>query len=142
LAFRFKCIFLHPPNAYHNFLCFAMMSVHDEIVETASLFCENGWCGSFGVRHPQSARCHARGERTEIAPHAVRWFLCSRRRFHFTSNFQTVQVRRQWGGQWCPALPFEIGAPPFYIWARGSRILSILYFKNVPPLLLFGPPCC
>jgi len=37
------------------------------------------------------------------------------------------------GGQWCPAPPFEIGAPPFHVWPTGCCIHPILYFKNVSP---------
>jgi len=43
------------------------------------------------------------------------------------------------GGQWCPASPFEIGAPLFHIWPSGCCIHPILYFKNVVPLLFFLP---
>jgi len=35
--------------------------------------------------------------------------------------------------------PFEIGAPPFHVWPPSCCIHPILYFKNVPPLLVFGP---
>jgi len=49
------------------------------------------------------------------------------------------QGRRQRGGQWCPAPAFEIGAPLFHVWLPGCCIHPILYFKNVPPLLVFGP---
>ena len=49
------------------------------------------------------------------------------------------QGRRQRVGQWCPAPPFEIGAPHFTF---GPRLLHSLhpiqYFKNVAPLLVFG----
>jgi len=38
-----------------------------------------------------------------------------------------------------PGPPFEIGAPPFYVWLPGCYIHPILYFKNVDPLLVFGP---
>jgi len=48
------------------------------------------------------------------------------------------QVRRQRGGQWCPAPPFEIGAPPFHVWPTGCCIHPILYIKNVAPLLVYG----
>jgi len=43
------------------------------------------------------------------------------------------------GGQWCPAPPFVIGAPPFHVWPPGCCIHPILYFKNVPPFLFFCP---
>ena len=43
------------------------------------------------------------------------------------------------GGQWRPAPPFEIGAPPFHVWLPGCCIHPILYFKIVAPLLVFGP---
>ena len=33
--------------------------------------------------------------------------------------------------QWCPAPPFEIGAPPFHVWPTGCFIHPILYLKNV-----------
>jgi len=46
----------------------------------------------------------------------------------------SCQGRRQRGvGGWCPA-------PPFHVWPIGCCIHPILYFKNVPPLLVFGPP--
>ena len=48
-----------------------------------------------------------------------------------------LQGRRQRG----PGPPFGIGAPPFYVWPTGCCIHPILYFKNVPPLLFFGPSC-
>jgi len=38
-----------------------------------------------------------------------------------------------------PGPPFEIVAPPFHVWLPGCCIHPILYFKNVPPLLVFGP---
>jgi len=43
------------------------------------------------------------------------------------------------GGTWCPALPFEIGAHPFCVWPASCYIHPIVYFKNVAPLLGFGP---
>ena len=46
------------------------------------------------------------------------------------------------GSQWCPAPPFQIGTPSFHVWPTGCCIRLILYFKNVAPLLVFGPPCC
>jgi len=49
------------------------------------------------------------------------------------------QGRRQRGGQWCPPPLFEIGAPSFHVWPPSCYIHPILYFKNVPPLLVFGP---
>ena len=49
------------------------------------------------------------------------------------------QGRRQRGGQWCPALPFEIGAPSFRVWPPDCCIHPILYLKNLAPLLVFGP---
>jgi len=48
------------------------------------------------------------------------------------------QGRRQRGGQWCPAPPFEIGSPPFHVWPTGCCIRPILYFKNLSPLLALG----
>jgi len=42
-------------------------------------------------------------------------------------------------GQWCPPPPFEIGSPQFHVWPPGCYIHPILYFKNVAPLLVFGP---
>ena len=35
--------------------------------------------------------------------------------------------------------PFEICAPSFHVWPPGCCIHPIQYFKNVPPLLVFGP---
>jgi len=43
-------------------------------------------------------------------------------------------------GQWCPAPPFEIGAPPCHVWPTGSCIHPTLYLKNVAPLSGFWPP--
>ena len=40
-----------------------------------------------------------------------------------------------------PAPPFEIGASSFHVWPPGCYIQPILYFKNVAPLLDFGPSC-
>ena len=38
-----------------------------------------------------------------------------------------------------PGPPFEIGAPPLHVWPTGCCIHPILHFKNVAPLLVFGP---
>jgi len=38
-----------------------------------------------------------------------------------------------------PGPPFGIDAPPFHVWPTGRCIHPILYFKNVAPLLVFGP---
>ena len=43
------------------------------------------------------------------------------------------------GGQWCLVPPFEIDDPPFHVWPTGCCIHPTLYFKNVAPLLVFGP---
>jgi len=43
------------------------------------------------------------------------------------------------GGQWCPAPPYKIGAPPFHVWLLGCCIHLIPYFKNVAPLSGFWP---
>jgi len=38
------------------------------------------------------------------------------------------QGRRQRGGKWCPALSFEICAPPFHVWPPGCCLHPIQYF--------------
>jgi len=43
------------------------------------------------------------------------------------------------GGQWCPAPPFQICAPPFHVWPPGCCIHPIQYFKNVPPFWFLAP---
>ena len=43
------------------------------------------------------------------------------------------------GGQWCPTPQCEICAPHFTFGPSGCCIHPIQYFKNVPPLLVFGP---
>ena len=43
------------------------------------------------------------------------------------------------GGAEVPGPLFEIGAPLFHVWLPGCYIHSIMYFKNVAPLLVFGP---
>jgi len=44
------------------------------------------------------------------------------------------------GGQSPLAPPFEIGAPPFYVWPLGCCIHPIMYLKNVPPFWFLAPP--
>ena len=50
------------------------------------------------------------------------------------------------GGQWCLALPFEIGAPHFTFGPRLLHTSNTVFLKCAPPfwtlLLVFGPPCC
>ena len=46
-----------------------------------------------------------------------------------------IPGRRQRGGQWCPAPPFEIGATPFHIWPTGCCIHPMW-----PPFLVLAPP--
>jgi len=38
--------------------------------------------------------------------------------------------------------PHLKSVPPFHVWPPGCYIHPILYFKNVAPLLVFGPLCC
>jgi len=56
------------------------------------------------------------------------------------SGERCKQGRRQRGGQWWPASPFKIGAPPFHVWPTGCCIHPVLYFKNVPPPFWFSAP--
>jgi len=46
------------------------------------------------------------------------------------------------GGPVMPGPPFKFCAPPFHVWFTGCCIHPIWRFKNVVPLLVFGPPCC
>jgi len=46
------------------------------------------------------------------------------------------------GGQWCPGPPFETCVSPFRVWPPGCCLQPIQYFRNVAPLLGFGPHCC
>jgi len=46
-------------------------------------------------------------------------------------NLSWNHGRRQRGGQWCLASPFEIGAPPFHFWPPGCYIHPTLHFKNM-----------
>jgi len=50
-----------------------------------------------------------------------------------------TQGRRQRGGQWFPAPPFETCVPLFHAWPTGCCIHPILHFKNMVLLLAFGP---
>jgi len=50
-----------------------------------------------------------------------------------------IQGRRQREGQWCPAPPFEIGAPHFTFGPLVATCIQYCIFKMWPPLLVFGP---
>ena len=43
------------------------------------------------------------------------------------------------GGPVVPGLPIWNRCPPFQVWPTGFCIHPILYIKNVPPLLVYGP---
>ena len=47
--------------------------------------------------------------------------------------------RRQRGGQWCLATPFEIGAPHFTFPPPDVTYIQYCIFKMCPTLLVFGP---
>jgi len=49
------------------------------------------------------------------------------------------QGRRQRGGQWCPAHPFEICAPHFTFGPLVAAYIQYSILKMWPPLLVFGP---
>jgi len=56
-----------------------------------------------------------------------------------------TQGRRQRGDQWCPAPPFEIGAPHFTFGPPVAAYIHYCILKMCPPsgfwpLLVFGPP--
>jgi len=48
------------------------------------------------------------------------------------------------GGQWCSGArsPIRNLCPLIWCLSPGCYIHSILYLKNVAPLVAFGPPCC
>jgi len=64
-----------------------------------------------------------------------------RRRFDCTLNRQAQyrQGRRHREGQWCPAPPFEIGAPHFTFGPPVATYIQYCILKMWPPLLVFGP---
>ena len=43
------------------------------------------------------------------------------------------------GGQWCPAPPFEIGAPHFTFGPQVAAYIQYCILKTWPSLLVFGP---
>jgi len=59
---------------------------------------------------------------------------------HFTTWYLVfTQGRRQRGGQWCPASPFEIGASPFHVCPPVAAYIQYCVWNMWPPLLGFGP---
>jgi len=57
---------------------------------------------------------------------------------HSGANTQGCRQR----GPVVPGPPVWNRCPPFHVWPTSCCIHPILYFKNVPPLLVFGPSFC
>jgi len=56
------------------------------------------------------------------------YFQTPERFLRSVCTLTVMQGRRQRGIQWCPAPPFEIGAPPFHVWPTSCYIHPLLYF--------------
>jgi len=58
------------------------------------------------------------------------------------AGLQRKQGRRQRGGRWCPAPPFEIATPHFRFGPPVAAHIQYCILKMSPPPSGFWPPCC
>ena len=72
----------------------------------------------------------------------VAWWLRHIKHWIRISNSRVNPGPSSVGGPVVTGPPFEIFAHPFHVLPPGCCICRILYLKNVPPFVAFGPTCC